>query len=111
MRPDWAGGCVMLPMKRLVLLFGAAALMAGCATTANLRSAADRLEQRAEDLTHEVRAADERHDYRREAVAFADESRDFRHVVAERGGDSRDVREAFHDLSSRYHALRDAAGD
>lgn len=103
----------MLPTKRSVwVVFGAAALLAACATTGmNLRSSAERLERRATDLTMESRDVDAGHDYRRDAVAFADEARDFRRIVENRDSDSRDVREAFQDLSKRYHALRDEAED
>jgi hypothetical protein len=103
----------MLPMKRSVwLLLGTAALMVGCASTGtNLRSSAERLERRAEDLTREVRVAEGRGDYRRDAEAFAEEARDFRRVVEDRDSDKRDVRAAFRDLSERYHALRDEADE
>ena len=91
----------------LTLASFAAVGFAGCVTThGNLQSSADRLERSAVELQSHARA-DGSGNYYRDAQEFADESRDFNHTLDDRRADRNDVQEAFRDLSSRYHALRD----
>jgi hypothetical protein len=95
--------------KRLGLTIAslAAVGLAGCVTThGSLASSAERLERSAGELQ-----ADARNDgssaYYRDAQEFAAEARDFNRTVEDRRADGDDVQDAFRDLSSRYHALRD----
>lgn len=81
--------------------------LAGCATThGNLESSAERLERNADELRAEARD-DGSSGFHRDAQEFADEARDFRRTLDDSEADRDDVKEAFRDLSSRYHALRD----
>jgi hypothetical protein len=95
--------------KRIGLAIAAVAVIgiAGCATThGNLESSAERLERSAEELRADARD-DGASSYYRDAQELAEEARDFRRALDERDTDRDDVRDAFRDLSSRYHALRD----
>jgi hypothetical protein len=88
----------MFAVKSTALFaFIVGALFTGCATTSS-------------KLTEEVK--------RREATiwagssretpqAFASETHDFRCVVEDRDADKDEVRYAFHELSDRYHELRE----
>ena len=91
----------------LTLASLAAVGFAGCVTThGNLDSSAERLERSAVELQSHARG-DGSSAYYRDAQEFADESRDFNRTLDDRRADRNDVQEAFRDLSSRYHALRD----
>ena len=95
--------------KRLVLTIAslAAVGLAGCVTThGNLASSAERLERSASELQTDARS-DDSSAYYRDAQEFASEARDFNRTVEDRRADGDDVQDAFRDLSSRYHALRD----
>ena len=86
----------------------AAASLAGCATTStSLVNSSERLERGALALDDEARDENVSSSYRRDAQELAREARDFRRTIEDRDTDDDDVREAFHDLSKRYHALRD----
>jgi hypothetical protein len=95
-------------VKRIGLTIAFAALgLAGCATThGNLASSADRLERSAVELQRDARD-DGAGGYYRDAQEFAAEAHDFNRTLEDRRADSGDVQDAFRDLSSRYHALRD----
>jgi len=87
----------------------AAVGLAGCVTThGNLASSAERLERSAAELRADARN-DASSSYYRDAQEFADETRDFRLTIEDRHTerDNHDLNDAFRDLSSRYHALRD----
>jgi len=85
----------------------AAVGLAGCVTThGNLESSAERLERSAVDLQSHARN-DGSSGYYRDAQEFAAESRDFNRTLEDRHADRDDLQDAFRDLSSRYHALRD----
>ena len=85
----------------------AAVGLAGCVTThGNLESSAERLERSAVDLQSHARN-DGSSGYYRDAHEFAAESRDFNRTLEDRRADRDDLQDAFRDLSSRYHALRD----
>jgi hypothetical protein len=91
----------------LTLASFAAVGFAGCVTThGNLDSSAERLERSAVELQSHARD-DGSSAYYRDAQEFAEESRDFNRTIDDRRADRKDVQEAFRDLSSRYHALRD----
>lgn len=95
--------------KRIGLTIASLAVvgLAGCVTThGNLQSSADRLERSAVELQSHARD-DGSNNYYRDAQEFAAESRDFNRTLEDRRADRDDVQEAFRDLSSRYHALRD----
>jgi hypothetical protein len=80
----------------------------GCATTGgNLTSSANRLERSASVLQEEARDDDARSGFRSDARELAEEARDFRQTVEDRKASKEDVHEAFGDVSSRYHAMRD----
>jgi hypothetical protein len=96
--------------KRIALTLAAltAIGLAGCVTTqGNLESSAERLERSAEALRADARDDGASGGYYRDAQEFAEEARDFRRTLDERHADREDVQDAFRDLSSRYHALRD----
>jgi len=96
--------------KRIVLTLAAMAALglAGCATTqGNLASSAERLERSAEELRADARDEGASGGYYRDAQEFAAETRDFNRTLEDRRADRDDVQDAFRDLSSRYHALRD----
>src|SRR4029453_1486857 len=85
----------------------AAVGLAGCVTThGNLESSAERLERSAVDLQSHARN-DGSSGYYRDAQEFAAETHDFNRTLEDRHADRDDVQDAFRDLSSRYHALRD----
>jgi hypothetical protein len=85
----------------------AAVGLAGCVTThGNLQSSADRLERSAVELQSHARD-DGSSNFYRDAQEFAAETRDFNRTLDDRRADGDDVQDAFRDLSSRYHALRD----
>ena len=85
----------------------AAVGLASCVTThGNLESSAERLERSAVELQSHARN-DGSSGYYRGAQEFAAESRDFNRTLEDRRADRDDVQDAFRDLSSRYHALRD----
>jgi hypothetical protein len=95
----------------LTLASLAAVGLAGCVTThGSLESSAERLERSAAELQSDART-DGRNDglsgYYRDAQEFAAEARDFRSTLDDRRADDDDLKDAFRDLSSRYHALRD----
>ena len=95
--------------KRIGLTIASLAVvgLAGCVTThGNLQSSADRLERSAVELQSHARA-DGSSNYYRDAQEFAAETRDFNRTLDDRRADRDDVQDAFRDLSSRYHALRD----
>lgn len=97
-------------VKRIAYTMAAMAAigLAGCATTqGNLSSSAERLERSADALRADARDDGANGDYYRDAQALAEESRDFRRTLDDRHADHEDVQDAFRDLSSRYHALRD----
>ena len=85
----------------------AAVGLAGCVTThGSLENNAQRLERSAVELQADARN-DGSNNYYRDAQEFAVEARDFRRTLEDRRADDDDVEDAFRDLSSRYHALRD----
>jgi hypothetical protein len=85
----------------------AAVGLAGCVTThGSLENNAERLERSAVELQADARN-DGSNNYYRDAQEFAVEARDFRRTLEDRRADDDDVEDAFRDLSSRYHALRD----
>lgn len=85
----------------------AAVGLAGCATThGSLENNAERLERSAAELQADARD-DGSSGYYRDAQEFATEARDFRRTLEDRRADDDDIEDAFRDLSSRYHALRD----
>ena len=85
----------------------AAVGLAGCVTThGSLQSNAERLERSAVELQADARD-DGSNSYYRDAQEFAVEARDFRRTLEDRRADDDDIEDAFRDLSSRYHALRD----
>ena len=99
-----------MAVKRIGLTIAALAAvgLAGCMTTqGNLSSSAERLERSAENLRADARDDGADGSYYRDAQEFAEESRDFRRALDERDTDRDDVKDAFRDLSSSYHALRD----
>ncbi len=80
----------------------------GCVTTGgSLTSSATRLERSAYALQEEANDGDVRGDFRRDARELAEETREFRRVVEDRDSSKEDVHDAFEDVSSRYHAMRD----
>lgn len=85
----------------------AAVGLAGCVTThGSLENNAQRLERSAVELQADARN-DGSNNYYRDAQEFAVEARDFRRTLEDRRADDDDIEDAFRDLSSRYHALRD----
>ena len=95
--------------KRLGLTIAsfAAVGLAGCVTThGSLESSAERLEKSAVELQSDARD-DGSSNYYRDAQQFAAEAHDFNRTLEDRRADRDDVQDAFRDLSSRYHALRD----
>lgn len=99
-----------MALKRIGLTVAALAAvgLAGCVTTGgNLTSSAERLERSADELRADARDDGANGSYYRDAQEFADEARDFRRALSDRDADRDAVKDAFHDLSGRYHALRD----
>jgi hypothetical protein len=95
--------------KRIGLTIAAFATvgLAGCVTThGSLENNAERLERSAVELQADARN-DGSNGYYRDAQEFAVEARDFRRTLEDRRADDDDIEDAFRDLSSRYHALRD----
>lgn len=90
-----------------VFLGVASLALAGCVTTdSRLNSSAERLEHATYELQAQARY-DGGSSYSHDAQELAREAHDFNRVVDDRRTDGGDMREAFHDLSERYHAMRD----
>ncbi len=93
-------------MKRAIPFLLAGALLAGCATTGNLGTAADRLDQSAHRYYRQM-------DYGRgpdattgDAAALAEATRDFSRAV-DRTSSREALQPGFDRVAGRYHELRD----